>query len=131
MAVQNYTDAFAGLPFESRQCRFENENRDPKSVFKEYTQEGCMFECALRRSTTRCGCIPWDYPQLGSHEDIELCYGSLSKCFDTEMNKPVIQNENCTCPQSCKGKTVTTQVNSFGFDVCTHQYAGPVLRSLR
>ena len=31
-------------------------------MFKQYRQQGCQFECRVKKSAEMAGCVPWDYP---------------------------------------------------------------------
>ena len=54
---------------EVRACRFDWEEPGSDSMFKMYTQETCRFECGIKLSYARCGCIPWDYPRRDADID--------------------------------------------------------------
>ena len=50
------------LPIKDRDCKFPDENEDME-ILNEYSQNGCFFECQLKRAREACGgCTPWDYP---------------------------------------------------------------------
>ena len=42
-------------------------------MFREYTEEGCLFECKLRKAANYSQCIPWDYPVPNGLEDMDIC----------------------------------------------------------
>ena len=44
-----------------RDCRLD-EDTDELDIFNIYTRSACLFECKMKHSFRRCGCIPWDYP---------------------------------------------------------------------
>ena len=44
-----------------RKCRLDTDT-DDLDVFKVYTKIACLFECKMKYSARRCGCIPWNYP---------------------------------------------------------------------
>jgi hypothetical protein len=70
-----------------RKCQFSDEIIPESVLFKNYSQQSCLFECQLKKSAEYCGCIPWNYPHFGPIETI--CDGQQSFCFQNEMN---IQN---------------------------------------
>ena len=74
------TNSFKELDLETRECRELNEQPDPDSYFKIYTQKTCRFECQLRYSRRQCGCVPWNYPQNGADTE-SICYGLAHICF--------------------------------------------------
>ena len=43
-----------------RECRIA-EDVHKSSIFKSYTQEGCLLECKTKQSYEKCGCFPWNY----------------------------------------------------------------------
>ena len=49
------------LPEFKRKCRLETDT-DDLDVFNVYTKIACLFECKMKYSMRRCGCIPWNYP---------------------------------------------------------------------
>ena len=52
-----------------RKCKFPSES-EGLEIFQKYSQSGCLFECALRVSFRRCGCIPWNYPMFDLHTNV-------------------------------------------------------------
>ena len=44
-----------------RKCTL-NEDTGKLDVYNIYTRIACLFECKMRFSMKRCGCIPWNYP---------------------------------------------------------------------
>ena len=44
-----------------RNCRLD-EDTDALDIFNIYTRTGCLFECKMKQSMRRCGCVPWNYP---------------------------------------------------------------------
>ena len=44
-----------------RHCKLDEETSN-LDIFNIYTKTACMFECNLKLSMKKCGCIPWDYP---------------------------------------------------------------------
>ena len=91
------------LPKDKRQCQFKDENED-FSLFKDYRQGNCIFECQLKIAFKKCGCMPWDYPFLNDSMPICDKFGRL--CFQKKMIDP----ETITkCNQSqCKNDCFST-----------------------
>ena len=58
-------EAVKDLDIPHRKCRFLDETLDA-SLFNFYTQDLCLYQCALERSTEFCQCIPWGYPRRES-----------------------------------------------------------------
>ena len=44
-----------------RNCRL-NDNTESLDIFNIYSKVGCTFECYMKETIKRCGCVPWDYP---------------------------------------------------------------------
>ena len=44
-----------------RNCRLD-EDTEALDVFNIYTRAACMFECKMKHSMKKCGCLPWNYP---------------------------------------------------------------------
>ena len=87
------SDGLRNLPIRKRKCRFLDENEDLEFL-NYYTQAGCQFEHMLNYSRTSCGCTPWNYPQLGSIEEVCDMFGV--ECFEEKMNDlGVLDNFEC------------------------------------
>lgn len=95
-------------------------------MFKNYTYEGCTFECRLKSAFEAVGCIPWDYPippyleEEGGNQ-IKMCTSSteqkegtsesnLAK-FEDYMNSANSTN-NCDCLSDCEEESFKIQVLS-------------------
>ena len=44
-----------------RKCRL-SEDTGKLDIFSVYSKVGCLFECKIKLSIERCGCVPWNYP---------------------------------------------------------------------
>ena len=44
-----------------RNCRLD-EDTGELSIYNVYTRAACLFECKMKYSMGRCGCVPWNYP---------------------------------------------------------------------
>ena len=88
-----------GVSEEKRDCRLNWKNGG-HNLTKYYSQSGCTFECGLREATKYCGCVAWDYPQLGSENVHRVCdyFGKL--CFEDTMSKTHKKCQNI-CLQEC------------------------------
>ena len=86
---------------ESRKCLFNDEPvsqiksllkigfhveqfQKEKSMFKVYSQKGCLFECRLENTFSSVGCIPWDFPMPPSVEgkEVPICTSTKVNSFD-------------------------------------------------
>ena len=80
-------------------------------MFKEYTEEGCLFECKLRRAANFSKCIPWDYPTPKGMDKMDICtMGSnlTLAAFEMKMNEPITP-QTCDCLPGCKVVNYKTQ----------------------
>lgn len=53
--------AFDNMKLQTRRCKLPHETSGFQ-LFQEYTQKGCEIECAVRKATSFCHCLPWNYP---------------------------------------------------------------------
>ena len=60
--VYEANENLKSIPIEKRRCRFESEN--PLKLFKNYSMDGCIFECLIEAAFETTKCIPWDYPHM-------------------------------------------------------------------
>ena len=44
-----------------RKCRLMEDTKD-LNIFNIYSKAACLFECKMRLSFKKCGCVPWNYP---------------------------------------------------------------------
>lgn len=109
------TDAVKGLEQFRRKCRFRSETQN-MTVFSEYTQAGCIFECQLRQAWERCGCIPWNYPHLG--KPAQTCDYRGADCFERIMSNTET-SKNCDCLFDCDSIRYSYSVSSTALDIDT------------
>ena len=85
------------LSVDKRQCLFRDEMKSG-SIFNDYTQVNCQFECLLKSSYEKCHCVPWDFPKL--NETWKICDLFGRECFKTLM-KNTTESSKCNCPLDC------------------------------
>ena len=44
-----------------RNCRLDEQTED-LDIFNVYSKVACLFECNMKLSMKRCGCVPWNFP---------------------------------------------------------------------
>ncbi len=95
--VVEATNGLRELAVEKRRCRFRDEVDGVMTIFSQYTQSGCHFECMLNQSRNICGCTPWNYPHP-ANDSLGLCdvYGNY--CFEFIMRK---KHKLKKCPIGC------------------------------
>ena len=90
---------------ERRKCRFRTENLDLK-LFSQYSQSACRLECQVKMATSKCGCVPWDYPQLMKDNLLPVCEGWGRYCFENVVKNSSKRLKHCG---HCKPDCVTTR----------------------
>ena len=71
-----------------------------KFFYRKYTQSNCLFECQLKDASSKCQCVPWDYPQV---ERMPICDRFGRECFLIIMTNASLGN-TCDCPLDCETK---------------------------
>ncbi len=69
------------------------------TLYKDYSQSKCQFECNLRRATKKCGCTPWNYPHID--EEVPTCLEYKHACFVNALSLAQEDYEACDCPPAC------------------------------
>ena len=97
---------------------------DESSIFQNYSQSGCIFECSIEFAIDTVGCLPWDFPVPLKWENIQLevCNSSYGgNGWDTTAMKnnlvkfhEAMNNDsnlrNCDCLPDCETTIYDTQV---------------------
>ena len=82
------------IPIEKRNCKFEFENT--LKLFKNYSKDGCIFECLIESAFEIFHCIPWDYPHMNISQI--TCLPWMREIFQDLMK----DGENqLKCEQQC------------------------------
>ena len=95
-----------------RNCRLKREN-EGLDIFSQYTREGCLLECQLRRAVDRCGCYPWDFP-VSAEQDFLFCDIFGYMCVEETM-KNVSSSQGCDCPMDCESVSYSYSIVSEPF----------------
>ena len=89
------------LSEERRECRFRKDTLGLK-LFTQYSQAACQFECQIEIATNKCGCVPWDYPQLAKDRLISVCEGWGRYCFEDVLSDTNKRSNDCgNCLPDC------------------------------
>ncbi len=91
------------IPESKRKCRFnsEQDHQEKEHVFSSYSQNGCMFECQLKKAFTgpnSTNCLPWDSPHL--EDPISVCPKETSD-YDESYPYEKEPTSDCDCPVDC------------------------------
>ena len=84
-----------------RSCLTREESQG-LTLFKEYSYGACKFECQLKKASSACRCVPWNYPQV---QDAPLCHTGGSQCFEEALSEG-LPPEECDCPEECSSVRV-------------------------
>ena len=91
---------FDNLPIDQRNCKLPHETNGFK-LFQEYTQKGCEIECAAKKATSFCKCLPWHYPN--NFSSLPMCDMFGSFCFNRIMSDEVFYKKcKSECLPSCQ-----------------------------
>lgn len=109
---------FRAVEAEKRDCRFSYEGDRNSSMFKDYKQLGCLFECSLIYAITNVGCIPWDYPVPAGLDqaDFDICVSNKngSKISNLALFHQLMESKesmaDCKCMPDCEKVTYEPQV---------------------
>lgn len=99
--MNNSLIAASKLSEERRKCRFRKDNHDLK-LFSQYSQAACEFECQIQMATRKCGCVPWDYPQLATDDLLPICEAWGRYCFVSVLEDTRKRLKHCgNCLPDC------------------------------
>ena len=91
----------SGLSEERRECRFRKDSHDLK-LFSQYSQAACQFECQINMAANKCGCTPWDYPQMSNDGLFSVCEGWGRYCFISVLEDTSKRLKHCgNCLPDC------------------------------
>ena len=103
-----------------RGCQFNYEGS--LKLFKNYHQDGCIFECLLEQSYLAVNCTTWKFPFF--NENQQTCNYWSAFYFRMQMtNRTTIHQCQQNCPQECTKTLYTSFVSSEPFDI-QHLCAG-------
>ena len=73
------TSDFNNFDIDVRGCKLPHETSGFKFL-REYSQKGCELECAIRKATSLCQCLPWQYPN--NFSSFPMCDMFGGHCFN-------------------------------------------------
>ena len=90
---------FDNLELDQRECKLPHETTGFQ-LFKEYSRKGCELECATRKATSFCKCLPWQYPN--NFTSLPMCDMFGGYCFDQIVSN-IIYYKMCKveCLEDC------------------------------
>ena len=122
------------IPIEKRNCKLKFENT--LKLFKNYSKDGCIFECLIESAFETMNCIPWDYPKIDISQ--QTCSGGERRNF-TKLLKNGENQLKCEhqCLKECNSieyiPSVTTLPLEFPKLTCSgdiHYFDGENLKHI-
>ena len=94
------TSSFDNLDLYTRECKLPHETTGFQ-LFKEYSQSGCEIECAAKKATSFCHCLPWNYPN--NFTSLPMCDMFGGYCFNMIMSN-IVYYKSCKseCVEDCQ-----------------------------
>ena len=112
--ILNSTSAFNDLDLDTRQCKLSHENSGFR-FFQTYSRKKCEIECAARKATSFCQCLPWYYPN--NFASYQMCDSFGGYCFDEVMSNIIFYKECKTqCLEDCEENSLSIWHNSLPLD---------------
>ena len=88
-----------------------------RRIFRNYSEESCLFECRLEHAAREAGCVPWDYPHpYGSKPDeFPICVATSNITLNKLAKFEALMGSedglrDCHCLPNCEEVTFKTQV---------------------
>ena len=108
------TSDFNNLHLNARNCKLAHETT-AFQLLREYSQKGCELECAVRKATSFCQCLPWQYPNNFQSWPICDMFGGF--CFNTIVSD-IVYHKNCKseCYEDCKETSFATWHSTVPLD---------------
>ena len=112
--ILNSTSAFNDLDLDTRQCKLSHETSGFR-FFQKYSRKKCEIECAARKATSFCQCLPWHYPN--NVDSLQMCDIFGGYCFD-EIMFNIIYYKACKnqCLEDCEENSLSIWHNSLPLD---------------
>ena len=91
---------FDHLDLKQRECKLPHETTGFQ-LFNEYTQKRCEIECASKKASSFCRCLPWYYPN--NFTALPMCDMFGGFCFNEIMSNEVYYKScKSECLADCK-----------------------------
>lgn len=119
---------FENLDPSTRNCRLLSETKGLR-FFEHYTQTGCIYECQINFARAKCGCTPWNVPNL--HNSWRLCDFHGHHCFQYELAS--LDTKECNCPVNCNLGRYEYSVTALNMEperLCRDSYDFDLFNSL-
>ena len=106
---------------EERRCRYANETLPGQgSLFREYSQEGCLFECRLRHLQRKVKCLPWDMIRFDEDLTFPVCTRNKTTLFFKGLSEAAasqLDEAECGhCLGNCEELVYSASVKTWEVD---------------
>ena len=106
---------FSGLDLKQRRCKLPHET-DGLQLFKQYTRQGCEIECAAKKATSFCKCLPWNFPN--NFTSYPLCDMFGGFCFNQIISNEVFYKKcKSQCLENCEDISLSVWQKTVPFDI--------------
>ena len=111
------TSAFDDLSLDLRKCKLSHETSG-FNFFQTYSRRTCEIECAARKATSFCQCLPWYYPN--NFTLLPMCDMFGGYCFNEIMSE-IVHYKDCKkeCLEDCQENSLSVWHNSVPLDTET------------
>ena len=105
------TSDFDNFDLNTRGCKLRHETAGFQ-LFKEYSRKGCELECAARKATSFCKCLPWQYSN--NFTSLPMCDMFGGYCFN-EIVSNIIYYKMCKseCLEDCQYTSLSIWQRAF------------------
>ena len=111
------TPAFDNLDLDIRKCKLPHETTG-FLFFQKYTRRACEIECAAKKASSFCKCLPWYYPN--NFTILPMCDMFGGYCFNEIMSNIVFYKKCKTeCLEDCQETSFSMWHNTFPLDAET------------
>ena len=106
--VKNANADIKTFSLQKRMCQYKDENIVTGTLFDTYSQDNCLYDCAIKHISLNFSCIPWDIPFHFVEGKTQLCPGNHAKLFKERLNS--FNTSKCDCLPSCSSIVYESQV---------------------
>ncbi len=114
---------------DKRGCNFPEDTDGFVTLFTEYSQPGCQFECMLKFAWDFCKCTPWDMPGFPGQNQTILCDTYSTWCF-LHAFKQRQHLKDCHCPIDCNTVKYSVDVDKKKVELDSDQTCLGYLKDL-
>ena len=128
--LSTYTDADSKekLSSDQRRCRLRNEMVKKDTIFLQYSQKRCIFECKLNSAKREARCLPWNI----FHSNREMTHAPVCTRNWTSVFEEAFDEKDCSddCLRDCDGFLYTPVMDTTLLDPNFECLGNPRLQEL-